>query len=130
MSKNTLSEVSLFIKKTQDYDQVKRTGQRVPGPLFNLMFCHNSVPQSRIGIVVGRRFGKAVSRNKAKRIFRELVRAIQKELVKGYDIVVFPKTRVLDQKFQTIQENWRVALHRSGVLRPTPYPSCPEPYSG
>ncbi|GJL51662.1 ribonuclease P protein component [Candidatus Nitrospira salsa] len=130
MSKCDSSGYCLFIKKTQDYNQVKRMGQRVQHPLFNLMFCESQQPQSRVGIVVGRRFGKAVLRNRAKRIFRELVRAIQDDLVKGYDIVIFPKSPVLQKKFQIVQENWKVALHRIGVLRPTPHHSYPDSFSG
>ncbi|GJL67251.1 MAG: hypothetical protein NPIRA05_22220 [Nitrospirales bacterium] len=130
MSKRDSTGYCLFIKKTQDYNQVKRVGQRIQDPLFNLMFCKSQQPQSRVGIVVGRRFGKAVRRNRAKRIFRELVRAIQDELVKGYDIVIFPKPPVLQKKFQIVQENWKVALHRIGVLRPTPHHSYPDSFSG
>ena len=130
MSKSRSSDSGIFLKRKQDFDQVKRFGKRVQNPLFNLMFCENHISQSRVGIVVGRRFGKAVSRNRAKRIFRELVRAIQEEWVKGYDIVIFPKRPVLEQKFQIVQENWKVALHRIGILRPSPYHSCPESFSG
>ena len=130
MSNSHSSDFGIFLKKKQDYDQVKRTGKRVQNPLFNLMYSENHHPRSRVGIVVGRRFGKAVVRNRAKRIFRELVRAIQEELVKGYDIVIFPKPPVLEQKFQIVQENWKVALHRIGVLRPNPHQSCPESFSG
>ena len=130
MSKSYSSHSSLFIKKTKDYDQVKRSGQRVQGPLFNLMYCENQIPQSRVGIVVGRRFGKAVVRNRGKRIFRELVRAVQGELIKGYDIVIFLKRPVLEKKYQIVQENWKVALHRIGVLHPNPTQSYLEPFSG
>jgi len=130
MSEQDSSDYKLFIKKTLDFNQVKRTGHRVQDPLFNLMFCESQQPQSRVGIVIGRRFGKAVLRNRTKRIFRELVRAIQGELVKGYDIVIFPKPPVLQKKFQIVQENWKVALHRIGVLRPTPHHSYPDSFSG
>lgn len=130
MNKSHSSDFAIFIKKTKDYDQVKRFGQRFQSPLFNLMFCKNHTSRSRVGIVVGRRFGKAVVRNRGKRIFRELVRAIQGELVKGYDIVIFLKRPVLEKNYQIVQENWKVALHRIGVLRPNPPQSCPEPFSG
>ena len=130
MSKTHSSEFDIFLKKTKDYDHVKRFGQRFQSPLFNVMFCENHFPRSRVGIVAGRRFGKAVLRNRGKRIFRELVRATQEELVKGYDIVIFLKRPVLERKFQIVQENWKVALHRIGVLRPNPYLSCLEPFSG
>ncbi|GJL56665.1 MAG: hypothetical protein NPIRA02_37970 [Nitrospirales bacterium] len=130
MNKRVSSDYILFIKKTQDFNQVKRVGQRIQHPLFNVMYCQSQLPKSRVGIVVGRRFGKAVVRNRAKRIFRELVRAIQEELVRGYDIVIFPKPPVLQNTFQIVQEHWKVALHRIGVLRPTPYRSYPDSFSG
>ncbi|MCA9472875.1 MAG: ribonuclease P protein component [Nitrospira sp.] len=118
------------MKKSRDYARVKLRGRRLQNSLFNVMFCENQISSSRVGIVVGRRFGKAVLRNRAKRIFRELVRAIHDELVKGYDIIIFPKPSVLDQQFQIVQKNWKIALHKIGVLRPSPHPSCPESFSG
>ena len=110
-----------FLKKKQDYDRVKREGRRCQTSLFNVMFCSSATYNTRVGIVVGRRFGNAVVRNRGKRIFRELVRKTHGLLVKGYDIVVFPKRPVLTYNHRSLVESWVQILSREGLV------SSPEP---
>jgi len=109
----------LFLKKKEDFDRVKREGRRCQTSLFNVMFCSSPGSESRVGIVVGRRFGKAVARNRGKRIFRELVRKTHNLLVKGYDIIVFPKRPVLTHNHRALCEMWVQTLAREGLLSST-----------
>ena len=120
MSKGPKSEDKLFLRKRKDIERVKRQGQRLQTPLFNLMFCEVSHTGTKVGVVVGRRLGKAVVRNRAKRIFKELVRATQHELLKGRNIIVFPKSQALGEKHQAIRRSWKAALHHAGLVRPNP----------
>ena len=55
----------LFLKRSRDIEYVKQHGHRISTTLFNLMICRTDVDGSRVGIVVGKRFGGAVSRNRA-----------------------------------------------------------------
>lgn len=119
----TLSS-ELFLKKKEDYDRVKREGRRCQTSLFNVMFCSSPTYNTRVGIVVGRRFGKAVVRNRGKRIFRELVRKTHSLLVKGYDIIVFPKRPVLTYNHHALSESWIQVLTREGLLSSTEPMPC------
>lgn len=117
---DTLTLLSeLFLKKKEDFDRVKREGRRCQTSLFNVMFCSSTTDDTRVGIVVGRRFGKAVVRNRGKRIFRELVRKTHSLLVKGYDIVVFPKPPVLTYNHRAICDSWVKVLAHEGLLTST-----------
>jgi ribonuclease P protein component len=115
---HTLSS-DLFLKKKQDYDRVKREGKRCQTSLFNVMFCSSPTYDTRVGIIVGRRFGKAVVRNRGKRIFRELVRKTHSLLVKGYDIIVFPKRPILTYNHRALCNSWVQVLAQEGLLSST-----------
>ena len=109
----------LFLKKKEDFDRVKREGRRCRTSLFDVIFCSSPTEETRIGIVVGRRFGKAVDRNRGKRIFRELVRKTRSLLVQGYDIIIFPKQPVLTKSHGALCDSWVQVLAREGLLSST-----------
>ncbi len=115
---HTLSS-QLFLKKTEDFNRVKREGRRCQTSLFNVMFCSSPTEDTRVGIVIGRRFGKAVVRNRGKRIFRELVRKTHSLLVQGYDIIVFPKRAILTYNHRALCDSWVQVLAREGLLSST-----------
>ena len=119
----TLSS-ELFLKKKVDYDRVKREGKRCQTSLFNVMFCSSPTFNTRVGIVVGRRFGNAVVRNRGKRIFREIVRKTHSLFIKGYDIIVFPKRPVLTYNHRALCESWVQILTREGLLSSTEPMPC------
>ncbi len=124
MSDSHSSSSELFLKKKVDFDRVKREGRRCPTSLFNVMFCSTSTCHTRVGIVVGKRFGKAVARNRGKRIFREFVRNTHNFLVKGQDIIVFPKRPILTYNHQALYESWVKVLVREGLMLPTDPMPC------
>ena len=72
---------SIYLRTSRDIEAVKRHGRRMSTTLFNLLAYKVGDEPSRVGIVVGKRFGDAVRRNRAKRIFRELVRQVHRDLV-------------------------------------------------
>lgn len=105
-----------FLKKKEDFERVKREGQRSTTRFFNVVSCHARLGKTRVGIVVGRRLGTAVVRNRGKRIFRELVRQTYQCLLEGNDIVVFPKRPALELKHQHLYEAWITTLTRQGLM--------------
>lgn len=107
---------AFFLRSSRDIERVKRNGRRVSTAFFNLLVCHSSRPDSRLAIIVGKRFGTAVRRNRAKRVFRELGRQVRPVLLPGLDCLVFPKREVLSQPFVVLQEAWVLALRRQGLL--------------
>jgi len=108
---------SLFLRVSRDIEYVKQHGRRSSTSCFNLLVCGTEATESRVGIVIGKRFGIAVRRNRAKRLFRALTREIRAELVPGHAVLVFPKREALELPFESLRAQWQSALRRQGVLR-------------
>jgi ribonuclease P protein component len=107
---------SLFLKRSRDIEYAKQHGHRISTGLFNIVICRTDTSISRIGIVVGKRFGGAVSRNRIKRQFRELTRQLRGQLLPGHDVVVFPKRDSLSQPFAVLKKLWISTLQRQQLL--------------
>ena len=107
----------LFLKRSRDIEYAKEHGRRISTALFNVVICRTNVSGSRVGIVVGKRFGGAVSRNRVKRLFRELTRQLRGQLLTGHALVVFPKRDSIAQPFAVLKEVWLSSLQRQRLLR-------------
>ena len=107
----------LFLKRSRDIEFAKQHGHRISTTLFNLVICRTDMDGSRVGIVVGKRFGGAVSRNRVKRLFRELTRQLRGQLISGHSLVVFPKRNSIAQPFAGLKEAWVSTLQRQRLLR-------------
>jgi ribonuclease P protein component len=108
---------NLFLKRSRDIEYAKQHGHRISTALFNLVICRTDMDGSRVGIVVGKRFGGAVSRNRAKRLFRELTRQVRVQLISGHSLVVFPKRNSIEQPFAVLKEVWFSTLQRQRLFR-------------
>lgn len=106
-----------FLRASRDINYVKQHGRRLSTGLFNLLICKIEGTRTRVGIVVGRRFGPAVRRNRAKRLFRELTRHAAGQLAEGYALLVFPKREVLELPFERLRTAWCATLRRQGLFR-------------
>ncbi len=115
----TAGQVSapFFLKRSGEIQHIKKHGRRVSTGLFNLQICAAVSPDTRMGIVIGRRFGTAVRRNRAKRLFRELGRAARPALTSGHTFLVFPKRECLNLSFVELQNLWRATLQRQRLAR-------------
>ena len=109
---------SIFLRASRDIETVKRHGRRISTAIFNLMAYKMDEAPSRVGIIVGRRFGNAVKRNRAKRVFRDLARRLHQDFVPGQAVLVFPKREALLQPFGELLRLWEAALQRVHLLRP------------
>lgn len=107
---------SLFLRASRDIEHVKQHGRRLSTACFNLLICRTEGRNSRVGIVVGKRFGIAVRRNRVKRLFRELSRQVRWELAGDHALLVFPKREALTLSFEELKNLWRSTLRRQGVL--------------
>ncbi len=72
---------------------------------------------TRVGIIVGKRFGNAVRRNRAKRVFRDLARQLHPNMVAGRGVLVFPKRDALLQSREDLIRLWTTSLDRMRLLR-------------
>jgi len=106
----------MFLRSTRDIQTVKCRGRRVSTTLFNLLACKLDDAPTRIGIIVGKRFGNAVRRNRAKRVFRELARQYWPDLVQGHGLLVFPKRDALLQSREDLIRMWKSSLERMHLL--------------
>ena len=77
------------LKGTRSFQRVLRTGMACGGPVFRLHVLR-SPGVTRVGIVVGRRFGKAVHRNRIKRRLREVVRR-HRQVFADMELIVRPR---------------------------------------
>ncbi len=107
----------IFLRASRDIEKVKRQGRRLSTNLFNLLAYKMDDAPSRVGIVVGKRFGNAVRRNRVKRIFRELIRQSHPELLPGQALLIFPKREALLQTFDDVKQVWEATLRRVHLLR-------------
>jgi ribonuclease P protein component len=105
-----------FLRNSAGIERVKKSGRRFQTPLFNLVSSASDGPHTRIGIIVGRRFGGAVARNRVKRVFRALARQVRQDLVQGYDMLIFPRREALSAKHAGLKEAWVAALRHEGLL--------------
>lgn len=112
------SRRGIFLRASRDIEAVKRHGRRFSTALFNLLAYKMDESSSRVGIIVGKRFGNAVRRNRAKRVFRELVRQLYQEFVPGQAVLVFPKREALSHSYGELRQIWELTLRRAHLLGP------------
>jgi ribonuclease P protein component len=111
-------ESSIFLRASKDIETVKRHGRRISTSLFNVLTYKMDDAPSRVGIIVGKRFGNAVHRNRAKRVFRSLVRQQHQDLIPGQAILVFPKRESLALVHEDLIRMWDTSLRRIHLIRP------------
>lgn len=108
----------IFLRASRDIEKVKRHGRRFSTTVFNLLAYRMDEHPSRVGIIVGKRFGNAVRRNKVKRIFREIVRELYRDCLPGQALLIFPKREALAQPFEELKQQCSAALQRAHILKP------------
>ncbi len=100
------------IRHRPEFLKVYEHGERVRARLMTVMALQNSLGYSRLGIAATRKMGGAVVRNRAKRLVRELFR--QTDVPAGLDIVVIPRSDMVDAEYRTVESEFRYVLRRIG----------------
>jgi ribonuclease P protein component len=100
------------LRHRPEFLRVYENGQRIRARSMTVMTLGNSFGYSRLGIAATRKLGNAVVRNRAKRLVRELFR--RADVPTGLDIVVIPRSDMLDAEFRALESEFRHALRRAG----------------
>lgn len=98
------------ISHKRDFDAAYRQGiRRVHGALA-VYARPNGLPESRLGLSVGKRVGNAVRRGRVKRMIREAFRLIRPEMPPGYDLVVSVRPHralTIDRYDESLRNCWK-----------------------
>jgi ribonuclease P protein component len=108
---------SLRLKRTSDFERVRRLGTSYAHPLLVLVVLPNETLETRWGFAAGRSVGGAVQRNRAKRRLRETARLQNLELPTGYDLVLIARQPILQASFPQIQNALQHTLQRAHLLK-------------
>ncbi|MCX7925117.1 MAG: ribonuclease P protein component [Fimbriimonadales bacterium] len=99
------------LRKKREFEQVYQQGRRVSMESFT-MYVHargDDAP-TRMGFVVGRRFGTHVQRNRVKRRLRAAARSLWEQLPAGYDVVCVARPAAATAPIEQIRQQMQHAL--------------------
>jgi ribonuclease P protein component len=89
-------------------------GRRAHGRYLTVLATPSEGPVTRLGIVASRKLGGAVVRNRAKRLIREVFRSQNPPAV-ACDLVVIPKSVLLEAKVTDLARDYETTLKRLGL---------------
>lgn len=98
------------LRKQKEFQQVFDKGEKYGNDQLKIYALSNGNSVSRLGIVVGRKFGNAPRRNRFKRILREAYRLNKNLLSNGVDIIVIPRPGLTELKLRAIEEKFKKIL--------------------
>ncbi len=96
--------------KRKEFQLVFDKGEKFRNNQLKVYALSNGNSVSRIGLVVGRKFGNSPKRNRFKRILREAYRLNKSLLNYGADIVVIPRPGLRELTLGAIEEGFKVIL--------------------
>ena len=96
--------------KRKEFQRVFDQGKVYGNDQVKIYALLNDGTVSRLGLVVGRKFGNAPRRNRFKRIFREAYRLNKSLLSMGVDIIVIPRRGLTDLSLKAIEDKFKKLL--------------------
>lgn len=98
------------LRKRSEFQRVFDEGKVFSNDQITVYALLNDNPISRLGLVVGRKFGNSPRRNRFKRIFREAYRLNKGILGKGVDIVIMPRPGLTDLSLRAVEDKFKEIL--------------------
>ncbi len=98
------------LRERREFQQVFDRGMRYGNDQVKIYALLNDVTVSRLGLVVGKKFGNAPKRNRFKRIFREAFRLNKRLLNISVDIIVIPRPGLKELTLRTIEDKFKKIL--------------------
>jgi ribonuclease P protein component len=106
------------LKMRSEFERVAAEGKRHRSIHLGLIYLHNGLHETRVGIGVPERTSKsAVRRNRIKRILRERLRALSKAIIPGFDIVITALSDPGSSEGAILSLELKDLLIKSGLLQ-------------
>jgi len=106
------------LAKEKDFKKINITGRSFFTPCFKLKYLANKLEFSRFAIVASTKVSKkATQRNRLKRQLREIIRLNLNEIRTGYDIIIYLKSKALDQHYQELERQTLALLAGARLLK-------------
>ena len=96
--------------KRKEFQLVFDKGEKFGNTQLKIYALANGSSVSRLGLVVGRKFGNSPRRNRFKRILREAYRLNKTLLNYGVDIVVVPRPGLTELTLNAVEEKFKSIL--------------------
>ena len=99
------------LQNSSHFQKVFQYGRKQKSEAITIFFLKNELPQNRLGISIGKKFGSAVKRNRMKRLVREAYLLNKQKFLQGnlstFDIVIVihrPKYSTLSEVTQALEK--------------------------
>ncbi len=96
--------------KRKEFQLVFEKGEKFENNQLKIYALSNGNSVSRLGLVVGRKFGNSPRRNRFKRILREAYRLNKSLLNNAADIVVIPRPGLTELTLKAIEDKFKLIL--------------------
>jgi ribonuclease P protein component len=106
------------LKRRAEFLRAAAKGRKAPTPGLVLQaLSRNDSAPARLGFTVTKKVGNAVTRNRTRRRLKEAARLVLAEQnLAGVDLVLIGRDGTAKRDFGTLQNDFRRALARAGVL--------------
>ncbi len=91
------------LKKTEDFQEVYRTGKSYANRLLVMYIRKNETDRNRFGISVSKKVGNSVVRHRIARLLRESYRLHEEMFHSGWDIVVVARAGAKNASYHEIE---------------------------